>query len=241
MEWKDNGIIIGRKMFGESHVILELLTENQGKRKGLVHGAKSKQRQHVLELGNTLSVTWKGRTQEQLGYFSPVESVSERANRNLESPTALSAIQSVTALLRTSLDEGDGNESNIYEVTQILLNSLEDFDIWPALYVKWEVFLLSSLGFGLDLTQCALSGATDGLTHVSPRTGKAVRYLEAQRYVDKLLRIPEFLLRSDAEVENKDLKNGLKLTGYFIKNRMYAAIHKAPPEARDILVNKLID
>lgn len=240
MDWKDNGILIGRKSFGESHSIIELLTKNHGKRNGLVHGATSKRRQPILELGNTLNVTWNGRSQDHLGYFSPIEPVSQRANRNLESPKALCAIGSVAALLRTSLDHGEGGELNIFDSTEFLLDSLEDIDIWPALYVKWEVYLLSTLGFGLDLSQCAVTGSTSGLTHVSPRTGRAVRGIEASDYIDKLLKIPDFLLQQTADVKPTDIKNGLELTGYFIRDRLYATFHKQPPTARADLVEKLV-
>lgn len=240
MEWTDNGIIVGRRSYGESHSIIELFTENHGKRNGLVHGATSKRRQPFLELGNTLNVTWKGRSHQQLGYFSPIEPVAQRANRNLESPLALCAIGAVTAMLRTSLDEGDGRESSIYESTEVLLDAINQMDIWPALYVKWEVFLLSTMGFGLDFTRCAVTGHADGLTHMSPRTGKAVRGKEAPDYVDRLLEIPEFLIRTSAKIDKKDIRNGLNLTGYFIKNRLYAAINKPPPTARDILIEKLV-
>ncbi len=240
MDWKDNGILIGRRSFGESHAIVELLTSNHGKRNGLVHGATSKRRQPILELGNTLNVTWNGRSQDQLGYFSPVEPVTQRANRNLESPKALCAIGSVAALLRTSLDQGEGSESSIFDATEVLLDSLENINIWPALYVKWEVFLLSTLGFGLDLSQCAVSGSTDGLTHVSPRTGRAVQGKEVSGYVNKLLKVPEFLLNQNADVKPTDIENGLQLTGYFIRNRLYSAINKQPPDARADLIEKLV-
>lgn len=240
MEWKDNGIIIGQKSFGESHSIVELLTGQHGKRNGLVHGASSKRRQPFLQLGNTLNVTWNGKSSEQLGYFSPIESVAERANRNLESSVALCAIGSVTALLRTSLDEGDGNESNIFAVSEVLLDNLKNMDIWPALYVKWEVLLLSTMGFGLDLSQCAVTGETEGLTYVSPRTGRAVRGSSAKGYESRLLRIPEFLVKPNVPVSKGDIEDGLKLTGYFIEDRLYAAIHKPPPSARQILVDKLV-
>ena len=36
-------------------------------------------------------------------------------------------------------------------------------------YLRWELLLLEELGFGLDLTRCAVTGATEGLAYVSPR------------------------------------------------------------------------
>ena len=42
------------------------------------------------------------------------------------------------------------------------------------LVVRFELQLLSELGFGLDLEQCASTGATDELIYVSPKSGRAV-------------------------------------------------------------------
>ena len=112
--------------------------------------------------------------------------------------------------------------------------------ITAALYVRWELGLLSALGFGLDLEECAISGANDGLTHVSPRTGRGVRGSEAEEYIDRLLAIPDFLLRSDAAVKPGDIAAGLKLTGHFIENRLFASVHRGIPPERGRLVLRLL-
>ena len=40
--------------------------------------------------------------------------------------------------------------------------------------IRWEAVLLADLGYGLDLTSCAVTGETAGLAFVSPKTGRAV-------------------------------------------------------------------
>ena len=40
--------------------------------------------------------------------------------------------------------------------------------------IQWELMVLSDLGYGLDLSACAVTGRTEGLTYVSPKTGRAV-------------------------------------------------------------------
>ena len=52
----------------------------------------------------------------------------------------------------------------------IVLDALDEPAIWPALFVRWELGLLDELGFGLDLAQCAATGAREDLIYVSPRT-----------------------------------------------------------------------
>ncbi|MFH1518581.1 MAG: DNA repair protein RecO C-terminal domain-containing protein, partial [Pseudomonadota bacterium] len=122
----------------------------------------------------------------------------------------------------------------------LLLDQIESQDIWPALYVRWELGLLSSLGFGLDLEACALSGANDGLTHVSPKTGRAVRGSEAEDYVSRLLRLPGFLVSSEAPVGVTDIADGLTLTGHFIETRVFNGMNRAVPAQRAQLVARLL-
>ncbi len=47
--------------------------------------------------------------------------------------------------------------------------------------------LLEELGFGLDLSKCAVTGVTDDLMYVSPRTGRAVSAEAGEPYKDRLL------------------------------------------------------
>src|SRR3989338_2262488 len=45
---------------------------------------------------------------------------------------------------------------------------------WVPDYLRWELMLLEELGFGLDLTSCAVTGSRDDLCYVSPKSGRAV-------------------------------------------------------------------
>lgn len=239
MRWRDEAIVLGSRRFGEGGLILNVLTRTRGRRSGLVHGGASRKRRAQYELGNTLSVSWTGRLEEHLGRFDVAEPMIERAPRFLDMPDTLAAISAVAALLRSALDEGDAAGSALYEATEVVLNALEEPGLWPALYARWELGLLATLGFGLDLSECAISGENDGLTHVSPKTGRAVRGSEAEDYVDRLLTLPSFLVDSAAPIKPGEVLVGLKLTGYFIEQRLYAAINKTTPEARALLIRRL--
>lgn len=240
MNWSDDGIVLGGRRFGEGGLILDVLTRGRGRRSGLVYGGASRRRRAQFEAGNTIALSWTGRLDDQLGRFDVAEARAERASRLLDDAAALAALASVTALLRAGLDEGDAAGSSLYEATTLLLDELAHSDVWPALYVRWELGLLSALGFGLDLDECALSGANDGLTHVSPKTGRAVRGSEAEAYVDRLLALPAFLIDSRADVLPGDIAAGLKLTGYFLEARLFAAVHRGLPPERERLVARLL-
>lgn len=239
MQWNDEGIVLGGRRFGESGLILDVLTSKNGRKSGLVHGGASRKKRAQYEIGNSLELDWQGRLEHQLGRFAVAEATRERAARLMDNGDALAAISSLTALLRTVLEEGDVAGSALYEPSLLVLEALDDQELWPALYVKWEAGVLSALGFGLDLTKCAVSGANDGLTHVSPRTGRAVRGSEAEDYIDRLLRLPAFLIDPSAPVLPDDIGAGLMLTGHFLERRHFNQINRAPPEARDMFLRRL--
>jgi DNA repair protein RecO (recombination protein O) len=240
MNWSDDGIILGGRRFGEGGLILDVLTRANGRRSGLVYGGNSRKRRAQFEAGNSVSLSWSGRLENQLGRFDVAEASRERTAYVLDDPKALAAISAVTAILRASLDEGDVVGSAMFEATEMLLEQVEAREIWPALYVRWELGLLAALGFGLDLDECAITGGNDGLTHVSPRTGRAVRGSEAEDYVSRLLRLPGFLISSAAPVTPEDVADGLKLTGYFLEARVFHAMNRAMPLERERLVKRLI-
>jgi DNA repair protein RecO (recombination protein O) len=240
MEWRDEALILGGRRFGESGLILDVLTATKGRRSGLIYGGASRKKRAQYEPGNSIELSWSGRLEEQLGRFTVAEVVNGRAGRYLDRPEALAAINTVSALLRGAVDEGDTAGSALFGPTALLLDALETWPVWPALYARWELGLLSALGFGLDLDRCALSGENDGLTHVSPKTGRAVRGSEAEGYVDRLFPLPAFLIDPRALAMAEDIEAALRLTGYFLEERLFSAVHKPIPEVRARLVPKLI-
>ena len=69
MKWQDRGIIVSIKKYGESSLILNLLTENHGLHSGLVRNSISKKNRNTYQIGNICSVEWTGRLEDQLGYY----------------------------------------------------------------------------------------------------------------------------------------------------------------------------
>ncbi len=241
MQWSDEALVLGGRRFGEGGLILDVLTRAHGRRSGLVYGGASRKRRAQYEIGNTLSLTWNGRLDDQLGRFDAAEARRERAATLLDDAKALTGVAAVAALLRAALNEGDTAGSAVFEATEILLDELGHAEIWPALYARWELGLLARLGYGLDLSECALTGANDGLTHVSPKTGRAVRGSQAEDYVDRLFELPPFLIDPAAPLVAGDIARGLALTGHFLDTRLFAGLNAAMPPERARLVEKLSD
>lgn len=239
MVWRDEGIVIAGRRFGKSGLILEVFTATGGKRAGLVYGGASRSKRASMEVGNSLDLEWRGRSADQLGHFSIAEVYTQRSAALLEDREGLYALASATAILSAALPETE-TYPQLYQASVLLLDKLGEQEVWPALYVRWEAGVLATLGFGLDLSRCALTGAETGMTHVSPRTGRAVCGSAAPEFVDKLLPLPAFLIDPSAPASPEDIGAGMRLTGYFLENRLFADMHKPPPVAREQMISRLV-
>ena len=101
-------------------------------------------------------------------------------------------------------------------VFEQILERLDD-PAWAApMVVRFELQLLSELGFGLDLEQCAATGATGELIYVSPKSGRAVSRAAGEPWADRMLRLPAFLRDRGAQPDSRDLADGFALTGLFL-------------------------
>jgi DNA repair protein RecO (recombination protein O) len=237
-EWSDRAISLGLRRFGETGAILEVFARGQGRRRGLIYGGASRTKRAPMQAGNTLVVTWKARVEDSLGFFSLAETEFERASVHMANAEALAALSAITELLSAALPEGEAKPP-LYDAAETLLDQLSNEDVWPALFVRWELGLLTMLGYGLDLSRCALSGANDGLTHVSPKSGRAVRGSEAGEYLDRLLPLPAFLTQNAAPAGPVDIHAGFRLTGHFLANRLFADLNKPVPDARFLMIDRL--
>lgn len=219
MEWTDEGFVLGTRVFGENGTILDVLTRDHGRHQGLVHGGRSRKMQPVLQAGNRLQVTWRSRLDEALGAYS-VEPLELNASRFLGDKQSLYALSTIVALLRT-LPERDPHPQ-LYAALVIFIENLHDSRLNAALLAKFELILLTELGFGLDLSCCAATGAKDNLIYVSPKTGRSVSREAGEAYKNRLFTLPHFLINDHhAPVETSDIQAALALTGYFLERNVF--------------------
>ncbi len=231
MEWRDEGIILSVRSHGETSAIAEIFTVEHGRSMGLVRGGRSRHMRPVLQPGNLVSMTWRARLEEHLGNFV-LEPLSLRAGFIMENALRLSGLASLAALAQV-LPEREPH-GKLYEASRIVLDAIDQDHLWPALMVRWEMGLLDELGFGLDLSKCASTGATEDLCYVSPRTGKAVSKIAGKPYHDRLFALPLFL-RGENGMEIGDISQGLKLTGYFLERHVFGPRNLVLPQARVML------
>jgi DNA repair protein RecO (recombination protein O) len=237
-EWTDRAIALGLRRFGETGAILDVFARERGRARGLIYGGASRAKRAVLQPGNTLAVTWRARAEDSLGHFAVAEPEAERTAMHLSDAETLSALSAIAELLMAATHEGEGKPA-LFDAAETLLDALALPDVWPALFVRWELGLLSVMGYGLDLSTCAISGANDGLTHVSPRSGRAVRGSEAEDYLSRLLVLPQFLIDPRTPATPVDIAAGFRLTGYFLSERLFADLNKPVPDARYLMIDRL--
>jgi DNA repair protein RecO (recombination protein O) len=213
MHWTDEGIVLGVKRHGETSGILELLTRAHGRHLGLVRGGFSARLKPILQPGNSLSATWRARLDEHLGTYT-VEPLRLRAAGFFASPHALYGVTHLAALMRL-LPERDPHEG-LHDTLIEILGRLDEAGAAAPMVVRFELQLLAELGFGLDLTQCAATGAREELDYVSPKSGRAVSRAAALPYAERMLRLPVFLREPLAEPQGRDVADGFALTGFFL-------------------------
>lgn len=236
MDWSDEGIVLSARKHGESAAIVTLITRGHGRHAGLVRGGAGRRQRGLYQTGNHVSATWRARLEEHLGSYS-CEMMRAFAAEVMFDKLPLAALSSAAVLLETTLPEREPHEE-VFDDFSNLLDALL-MPGWESTYVRWEVELLAALGFGLDLGSCAVTGVTEQLSHVSPRSGRAVSLDAGAAYRDRLLALPEFLRvdSTDAPPAHADIVDGLALTGHFLERFVFAPENREVPAARTRLVD----
>ncbi|UWQ14689.1 DNA repair protein RecO [Aliiroseovarius sp. M344] len=236
MDWRDEGALLSVRKHGETSVIIDVFTEKHGRHAGVVRGGTSRKIAPILQPGAQIDVAWRARLEEHIGSFS-VEPIRSRATI-LSDRTALAGLNAVTSLLTFSLPEREAHPV-LYRQTLAMLDLLGVNEAWPTAYLKWELALLEELGFGLDLSTCAVTGALDDLAYVSPKTGRAVSVEAAGEWADRLLPLPPDLIGAGRGARESVIA-GLQTTGFFLTHWLAHSLGNRPlPDARERLIDRL--
>jgi len=240
MQWTDEGIVLGVKRHGEANTIAELMTREHGRHLGLVRGGAGSRLRPVLQPGNRVSATWRARLDEHLGQYT-VEGLDLAAGTFLPTAHAVYGVTHLGALCRL-LPERDPHP-RIHAALEDMLGLLVDAHRAGPMVVRFELQLLSELGFGLDLGRCAATGATAELIYVSPKTGRAVSREAGRPWQDKLFRLPAFLSESPpgAAPSASDLADGFAVTGFFLHRHVFEPRGQALPDARGSFVSAILN
>ena len=241
MQWQDDGIVLGTRPLGENGLIAEVMTAQHGRHAGLVRGGRKPERQSVLQPGNGVQLVWRARLDAHLGQFQ-LEPLCARATSLMSHRLALHGFSQMVALMLLLPErephpelyaafEGlaDGFAHSAMQAAK--LSATAAFDVWclcAMQLARFELRLLTDLGFGLDLGVCALTGATQSLAYVSPKSGRAVSVVAGEPWRTKLLALPRFLMQDEDDFTLEalpswlEIANSFRLTEHFLTRDVFA-------------------
>ena len=229
MQWSDDGFVLGIRRHGEASAILELMTREHGRHLGLVRGGAGSRMRPVLQPGNAVRAHWRARLDDHLGTFT-IEPMSLRAGMLFGDPHAMFAVTHLAALARL-LPERDPHEI-VYDSLEEIVPRLADPALCAALIVRFEILMLSELGFGLDLDACAATGSRSELVYVSPKSGRAVSRDAGEPWRDRLLALPAYVTGAVSPIGAKEVEDGFTLTGFFLSRHVLEPRGLTLPDAR---------
>lgn len=238
MEWQAPAVVLDVRPHGEGGAVVTLMTEEHGRHAGLAKGGASRAQAGLWLPGNLVEARWTARLAEQLGALSG-EMVHPAAALAMEDPLALALLSSACAIAADALPEREPHPRAFHALVSLIAHLAGGAEGVMGDYVRWEALVLAELGYGLDLSACAVTGAREGLTHVSPRTGRAVCAEAAAPYADRLLALPGFLLDGADLGDPAGWAAGLRVTGHFMERDAFGARHRPVPEARHRLADRV--
>ena len=236
MDWDAPAIVLDARPYGEGDAIATVMTEEHGSHRGLARGGASRAQAAVWQPGNLVQVRWVARLADQLGSFSG-EMIHAGAAAVMDDALALAMLSALCAVAEGALPEREPHPRVFHGLLHLIAHMPRGAALLNDL-IRWETTLLSDLGYGLDLTSCAVTGETAGLAFVSPRTGRAVADHAAGTWKQRLLRLPPFLVGGN-ESSAADWRDGLTLTGHFLARDAFGAHHKPLPRARQMLYDRV--
>lgn len=231
-------IVVALRPHGEHGAVVRLLTPDHGLQAAYVRGARGRRMRPVLMAGNVVEARLAARSEAQLAQ-AEVELIESRGPL-LSEPLPAAAIDWATALTATVLPEAQPYP-RLYAALDGLLAAVAAAPAasgWGAALVRFELLLLAELGFGLDLERCAVTGDTDDLIAVSPRSGRAVSASEAEPYLGMLLPLPKFLA-GGGQAGWDDILDGLTLSGHFLMRDLITDRAAPVAESRARLIERL--
>ena len=234
--WTADAVILDRRAHGESSAIVDFFTRDHGRYGGLVRGGNARRLKPALQPGNMVQASWRARLSEHLG-TATIDPGRAYAAEVLTDQVLLAGLSAMCALLKIVPERQA--YPRLFDTVMVLLEALENRQVWLPLFVRFELALLEEVGFGLDLSACAATGTNEDLTHVSPRSGRAISREAAEPYAERMFVLPAFLLSADAPADADDVLQGLNLTGHFLERRVYGVDTSGIPAARERFVEIL--
>jgi DNA repair protein RecO (recombination protein O) len=236
MQWDAPAIVLDARPYGEADAVVAVMTEEHGVHRGLARGGASRARAGIWQAGNMVHVQWLARLSDQLGSFTG-ELIHPGAAHAMNEALPLAMLTAICAVAEGALPERE-SLPRIFAGLLRLIPCLPLGEPTLTDLIKWETIVLFDLGYGLDLSACAVTGRTGDLAYVSPKTGRAVTAEGAGDWAARLLPLPGFLTGT-APPDPNAWRDGLRLTGHFLARDAFGHQHRPLPQARTMLYDRV--
>ena len=225
MNWDDTGFLISKIRYNENSIISEFYTKNHGKISGIVFGGTSKKIKNYLQIGNQLYLNYNSKSENKLGYFK-LEIQKVYSPIYFENSQKLSCIISTMNLVRLLTADSQSNIEIFNLIEKFYLILLRDE--WLKDYILWELELLKTIGFDLDLDKLATKELLND----------DIVYVVKSNSEKKI--IPNFLIDKKIVVNDlKTLLKGLKLVSDFLEKTILKPNNLNYPISRTQFINSL--
>mgnify|MGYP001436144183 CR=1 FL=1 len=224
MTWDDIGFLLSKSKYNENSLIVEIYTKEHGKVPGIIFGGSSKKIKNYLQIGNKLYVSYNSKSENRIGYFK-IEIQRAFSPCYFDNPKKLSCISSAMSLIKILTAESQKN-LDIFILLEKFYFLLESVD-WIKDYIFWELELLKTSGFDLELKNLVEKKIfNDQIKYVSKSSEKKI--------------IPNFLIDNEVNsVDNLILLDGLKLVGDYLEKTILKPNNLSQPISRSHFINTL--
>lgn len=196
MKFSDEGIIISQKKYGENSLIIKIFSRHHGIYRGFVKSIKSSKSRVIFQIGNLVSFEFHARIEENLGSFSAADLVKSYCSKIIFEKLRLDCVMSLFSIIDSVFLERESHD-NLFLMLNNFLQKITsdeaDKSQFIAEYIRLELKILETIGYGIDLSSCAATESTENLVFVSPKSARAVCFSAGEKYQNKLLKLPSFL------------------------------------------------
>lgn len=227
---KDEGYVLSARKYGEKALIVTLLTRCKGKITAFVADGTSKKNRGLFQPGNKIFFEASARLEENMRRLFRLELLEPNAVLMMSDFRRLELMTSLLPMFKALLNENE-EVPLLYEVAGRFF-AASDLKEMLVQYAFFEFYALEYLGVGLSLDCCAVTGQTEGLYYVSPRTGKAVCREVGEPYRDKLFLYPHFVVDNNYQPTYAEIFNVLKMTEFFLKENFFKFHNLTIPASR---------
>ncbi len=227
---KDEGYVLSAKKYGEKSLIVVLFTKNKGKITGFVSDGTSKKNRGLFQTGNKLFFEASARLEENMRRLFRLELIEPNAVNMMVDVRKLELMTAVVPMFTRLLNENE-DVALFYDILGKFFKAATLKEMLVQ-YAFFEFYVLDYLGIGLSLDCCAVTGQTEELCYVSPKTGKAVCREVGAPYADRLFKYPHFVVDNKQNPSYEEILNVLKMTEFFLFEHFFKFHNLLLPKSR---------